>query len=45
MLGRIGRDQWEDYASRKKQSVEETQRWIAEHVDERDAVAVSVDSR
>jgi 5-methyltetrahydrofolate--homocysteine methyltransferase len=37
MLGRIGRDQLEDYASRKKQSVEETQRWISEHVDERDA--------
>ena len=41
MLGRIGRDQLEDYASRKKQSVEETQRWISEHVDERDAVATA----
>ncbi|HET9467610.1 MAG TPA: vitamin B12 dependent-methionine synthase activation domain-containing protein, partial [Vicinamibacterales bacterium] len=41
MLGRIGRDQLEDYASRKRQSVEETQRWIAEHVDERDTVTVS----
>ena len=36
MLGRIGRDQLEDYAARKRQPVEESQRWIAEHVDERE---------
>ena len=38
MLGRIGRDQLEDYAARKSQGVDETARWIAEHVDEREAV-------
>src|SRR5687767_10371965 len=45
MLGRIGRDQLEDYAGRKRRPVDEVQRWISEHVDDRDAVAVSVDSR
>jgi 5-methyltetrahydrofolate--homocysteine methyltransferase len=40
MLGRIGRDQLEDYASRKSQSVDATARWLAEHLDERDSVAV-----
>jgi 5-methyltetrahydrofolate--homocysteine methyltransferase len=38
MLGRIGRDQLEDYASRKAQSVDATARWLAEHLDEREAV-------
>ena len=41
MLGRIGRDQLQDYAARKSQTLEVTQRWIAEHLDERDAVPVS----
>jgi 5-methyltetrahydrofolate--homocysteine methyltransferase len=41
MLGRIGRDQLQDYATRKSQTVEDTQRWIAEHLDDRDAVPVS----
>jgi len=38
MLGRIGRDQLEDYATRKSQAVDDTARWIAEHVDDREAV-------
>jgi 5-methyltetrahydrofolate--homocysteine methyltransferase len=33
MLGRIGRDQLEHYASRKAQSMDETARWLAEHLD------------
>ena len=41
MLGRIGRDQLEDYAARKRRPVEEVQRWISEHVEDRDAVAAS----
>ncbi len=41
MLGRIGRDQLESYASRKAQSVEETARWLGEHVDAQEAVATS----
>jgi 5-methyltetrahydrofolate--homocysteine methyltransferase len=41
MLGRIGRDQLESYASRKSQGVEETARWLAEHVDAQEAVATS----
>jgi 5-methyltetrahydrofolate--homocysteine methyltransferase len=39
MLGRIGRDQLESYASRKAQTVDETARAIAEYVDEREPVA------
>ena len=42
MLGRIGQDQLEDYARRKSQDIAETERWLREHVDERDSV---VDSR
>ena len=38
MLGRIGRDQLESYASRKSQGVEQTARWLAEHLDDREAV-------
>jgi 5-methyltetrahydrofolate--homocysteine methyltransferase len=38
MLGRIGRDQLQDYAARKSQTLEDTQRWIAEHLDDREAV-------
>jgi hypothetical protein len=38
MLGRIGRDQLEHYARRKSQPVEATARWLAEHLDEREAV-------
>ena len=38
MLGRIGRDQLEDYAARKRQPVDDVARWLAEHVDEREAV-------
>ena len=39
MLGRIGRDQLEDYAARKAQSVADTARWLAEHLaDDREAV-------
>jgi 5-methyltetrahydrofolate--homocysteine methyltransferase len=34
MLGRIGRDQLEDYASRKSQPVDETSRWLSAHLDE-----------
>ena len=34
MLGRIGRDQLEDYAARKQQSVDMTARWLSEHLDE-----------
>jgi 5-methyltetrahydrofolate--homocysteine methyltransferase len=34
MLGRIGRDQLEDYASRKGQPVTDVQRWLSEHVAE-----------
>ena len=33
MLGRIGRDQLEDYAARKSQAVDETARWLSEHLD------------
>ena len=36
MLGRIGRDQLESYASRKSQSADETARWLAEHVEDRE---------
>jgi 5-methyltetrahydrofolate--homocysteine methyltransferase len=39
MLGRIGRDQLADYAARKHQGVDETARWLAQHLDEREAVA------
>ena len=39
MLGRIGRDQLEDYASRKSQSANETARWLAAHMDDREPVA------
>jgi 5-methyltetrahydrofolate--homocysteine methyltransferase len=39
MLGRIGRDQLERYASRKAQSVDQTARWLGEHLeDEREPV-------
>ena len=38
MLGRIGRDQLQDYASRKSQTVDATARWLAEHLDERETV-------
>jgi 5-methyltetrahydrofolate--homocysteine methyltransferase len=38
MLGRIGRDQLEHYASRKSQGVDATARWLAEHLDEREPV-------
>jgi 5-methyltetrahydrofolate--homocysteine methyltransferase len=38
MLGRIGRDQLEDYAARKAQTIEETARWLAEHVEDRETV-------
>jgi 5-methyltetrahydrofolate--homocysteine methyltransferase len=41
MLGRIGRDQLENYAARKAQSVDVTARWLSEHLDERDSVGVS----
>ena len=34
MLGRIGRDQLEHYASRKAQSVDQTARWLAEHLED-----------
>jgi 5-methyltetrahydrofolate--homocysteine methyltransferase len=40
MLGRIGRDQLEDYAARKGQAVDATARWLAEHLDEREATVV-----
>ena len=33
MLGRIGRDQLEDYAARKGQTVDNVARWLAEHLD------------
>src|SRR5205823_9489639 len=33
MLGRIGRDQLADYAARKAQSVDQTARWLAEHLE------------
>ena len=40
MLGRIGRDQLEDYASRKGQPVTDVQRWLSEHVaEDRETVA------
>jgi 5-methyltetrahydrofolate--homocysteine methyltransferase len=41
MLGRIGRDQLEDYAGRKGQAVDSVARWLAEHVDEREPAVVS----
>jgi 5-methyltetrahydrofolate--homocysteine methyltransferase len=41
MLGRIGRDQLEDYASRKRQPVDAVAKWLAEHLDEREAVTAS----
>ena len=31
-LGKINRDQVTDYAKRKKQSIEETERWLAQHL-------------
>jgi 5-methyltetrahydrofolate--homocysteine methyltransferase len=34
MLGRIGRDQLEDYASRKAQTVDDTARWLGEHLED-----------
>jgi 5-methyltetrahydrofolate--homocysteine methyltransferase len=34
MLGRIGRDQLAHYASRKSQSVDDTARWLAEHLED-----------
>jgi 5-methyltetrahydrofolate--homocysteine methyltransferase len=34
MLGRIGRDQLEDYAARKGQRADLTSRWLAGHLDE-----------
>jgi 5-methyltetrahydrofolate--homocysteine methyltransferase len=37
MLGRIGRDQLEHYASRKSQAVDATARWLSEHLDEQEA--------
>jgi 5-methyltetrahydrofolate--homocysteine methyltransferase len=40
MLGRIGRDQLEDYAARKGQAVDATAKWLAEHLDEREATVV-----
>ena len=40
MLGRIGRDQLEDYALRKSQPIGDVARWLAEHLDqEREPVA------
>jgi len=39
MLGRIGRDQLQDYAARKAQSVDATARWLAEHLDEPETVS------
>jgi 5-methyltetrahydrofolate--homocysteine methyltransferase len=36
MLGRIGRDQLEDYAGRKAQPAEAVARWLQEHLDERE---------
>jgi 5-methyltetrahydrofolate--homocysteine methyltransferase len=39
MLGRIGRDQLEDYAARKAQPVDAIARSLAEHLDERETVA------
>ena len=41
MLGRIGRDQLEDYAARKGQPVDAIARWLAEHLDD-DGVAAQV---
>jgi 5-methyltetrahydrofolate--homocysteine methyltransferase len=42
MLGRIGRDQLENYAARKAQSVDEVARWLAEHLEEeRESVPAS----
>jgi 5-methyltetrahydrofolate--homocysteine methyltransferase len=38
MLGRIGRDQLEDYAARKASSVDDTARWLAEHLEDREPV-------
>jgi 5-methyltetrahydrofolate--homocysteine methyltransferase len=35
MLGRIGRDQLERYASRKSQSVDQTALWLGEHVEDK----------
>jgi 5-methyltetrahydrofolate--homocysteine methyltransferase len=31
-IGRIGRDQLEDYARRKAVSVEQAERWLASHL-------------
>ena len=41
MLGRIGRDQLEDYAGRKGQSVDSVAKWLAEHLDEREVVTAT----
>jgi hypothetical protein len=40
MLGRIVRDQLEYYAARTGQAVDATARWLAEHLDEREATVV-----
>jgi 5-methyltetrahydrofolate--homocysteine methyltransferase len=45
MLGRIGRDQLESYASRKSQGVEETAKWLGDHVDVQESRQSLVDSR
>ena len=37
MLGRLGRDQLEDYATRRNSLLMASQ-WLAEHLDEREAV-------
>jgi 5-methyltetrahydrofolate--homocysteine methyltransferase len=34
MLGRIGRDQLEDYAARKSSPVDDTARWLGEHLED-----------
>ncbi len=39
MLGRIGRDQLEDYASRKAQTIDATAKWLTEHLDDRETVS------
>jgi 5-methyltetrahydrofolate--homocysteine methyltransferase len=41
MLGRIGRDQLEDYAQRKGEPVEEAARWLSQHLDEQEVVVGS----
>jgi hypothetical protein len=41
MLGRIGRDQLEDYAQRKASPVDDTARWLAEHLDDERATVSS----